>query len=255
MDTDDKALLEKLNRISKIRQFQNASNAVFLIDFEDSTSMVFKPSSGERPLWDFESGSLCRREYLASQLYPKLGVHVPKSYFLEESPVGTGIIMDYLEFGEPNLVQILHLGVIPEGEWLKSFEGVTEDGKEVILWHKDSQALRDIALADHVMNNADRKVSHIGETVSGLIAIDHGLTFHADPKVRTFLWGWQGTELRDAELARLLQLEEYVTDIGLTEFISEPEIDALTFRITELIKSGVFPSMPTERSPLPWPIF
>lgn len=255
MDIEDKALLERLNRISKIRQFHNASNAVFLIDFEDSTSMVFKPSSGERPLWDFESGSLCRREYLASQLYPRLGVQVPKSYFLEESPVGTGIIMNYLEFGEPNLVQILDLGVMPDGEWLKSFEGTTEDGREVMLWHKDSQALRDIALADHVMNNADRKVSHIGETVSGLIAFDHGLTFHADPKIRTFLWGWQGAELRDAELARLLQLEEYVTGIGITEFISEPEIDALIIRITELIKSGVFPSMPTERSPLPWPIF
>lgn len=255
MGIDDKALLEKLNRISKIRQFQNASNAVFLIDFEDSTSMVFKPSSGESPLWDFENGSLCRREYLASQLYPILGVQVPKSYFLEESPVGTGIIMDYLEFAEPNLVKILPMGVIPDGEWLKSFEGVTEDGKEVMLWHRDSPALRDIALADHVMNNADRKVSHIGETVSGLIAIDHGLTFHVDPKIRTFLWGWQGTELRDAELARLLQLEEYVTGVGFTQFISEPEVDALTIRITELIKTRIFPSMPTERSPLPWPIF
>ena len=51
-----------------------------------------------------------------------------------------------------------------------------------------------------------------------LWAIDHGVSFHADPKLRTVLWGWAGDPLVDGDLARLERLLDALDDAasGLT---------------------------------------
>ena len=53
-------------------------------------------------------------------------------------------------------------------------------------------------LLDAVLNNADRKGGHLLPTSSGhLYGIDHGVTFHAESKLRTLLWQWAGDPVTD----------------------------------------------------------
>jgi hypothetical protein len=41
-----------------------------------------------------------------------------------------------------------------------------------------------------------------------LWGFDHGLTLHAEPKLRTVLWGWAGQPLRESDIDRLALLAE-----------------------------------------------
>ena len=50
-----------------------------------------------------------------------------------------------------------------------------------------------MAVFDVLVNNADRKGGHVLPMADGhRYGVDHGVTFHADPKLRTILWGWLG---------------------------------------------------------------
>ena len=51
-----------------------------------------------------------------------------------------------------------------------------------------------VAVLDVLINNADRKAGHIiAETDTGhLWCIDHGVSFHEEPKLRTVLWAFSG---------------------------------------------------------------
>src|SRR5581483_5868087 len=69
---------------------------------------------------------------------------------------------------------------------------------------------RRVALFDCIINNTDRKAGHLLRAFDGRIwAIDHGLTFHSAPKLRTVIWDFAGerfpTELR-CDLTTLLGL-------------------------------------------------
>ena len=60
-----------------------------------------------------------------------------------------------------------------------------------------------MAVFDVVVNNADRKGGHVLEMADGhRYGVDHGVTFHAEHKLRTVLWGWAGrAPAEDDELA------------------------------------------------------
>src|SRR5699024_7827972 len=123
--------------------------------------------------------------------------------------------------------------------------------------HPDDPRLRSMAVLDAVINNSDRKGSHILLADGGLRGIDHGVSLHEDPKLRTVLWGWAGEPLPEQETARLSRLaaaleEEAVRD-ELTELITPAELDALSARVGELLATGVHPA-PSEGWPaIPWP--
>ena len=60
-----------------------------------------------------------------------------------------------------------------------------------------------IAAFDVVANNADRKSGHVLVAEDRLWAIDHGLTFHTEPKLRTVIWDFAGEPLAAGLLADL----------------------------------------------------
>lgn len=255
MDTVDKSIIEKLDSVEKIEQFTNASNSVFLLSFADQSQLVFKPGLGERPLWDFEAGTLFQREYLASHVYRLMDVQVPKSYLVTESVLGSGLLMEYVDLKDADIALILPLTENPGDGWISSISGVTSTNEEVVLWHKNLTQLRAIALADVVTNNADRKVGHVGLVNDGFVAFDHGLTFHPDPKLRTFMWGWQGSELLDTEVSMLKRVKEELGKYNFEDLISDEEINALYLRIENLLEASTLPVLPEDRPALPWPVF
>ena len=86
--------------------------------------------------------------------------------------------------------------------WLSVFDGVDQHDREVTLIHEDTPALRRMAVFDVLVNNADRKGGHVLEMPTGhRYGVDHGVTFHHEPKLRTVLWGWHGEPLTDEEIA------------------------------------------------------
>ena len=59
-----------------------------------------------------------------------------------------------------------------------------------------------IAAFDVIANNADRKSGHVLLAEGRLWAIDNGLAFHAEPKLRTVIWDFAGAAPRRAPAGR-----------------------------------------------------
>ena len=69
--------------------------------------------------------------------------------------------------------------------------------------------LRQMAVLDAVLNNADRKGGHMLPTAAGRIhGCDHGVCFAVEPKLRTVLWGWRGEPLSEDEMRVLEQVRD-----------------------------------------------
>lgn len=235
-----------------------ASNATFVGELGER-QVVYKPVRGERPLWDFPDGTLAGREVAAYLVSEALGWRVVPLTWLGEGPHGLGMIQEWQE-PDPDQAAV---ALAPAGEptpgMLPVFEGIDGQDRPVVLVHEDSAALRRMALFDVVTNNADRKGGHVLEMTDGhRYGVDHGLTFHVEPKLRTVLWGWGGAPLDEDETAGLGRLSDAVQgELGahLLELISEEEITAFTQRIAALAAAGTFP-LPGEEWPvIPWPPF
>jgi uncharacterized repeat protein (TIGR03843 family) len=116
-----------------------------------------------------------------------------------------------------------------------------------------------VAAFDALINNADRKGGHcLAETVDGRVwAIDHGVCFHTEPKLRTVLWDFAGQELPARVVADLERLAATLRDGPLRRelrgLLEPDEIAALGARAARLSSTGCFP-MPSGRRPYPWPL-
>src|SRR6202034_3086927 len=113
-----------------------ASNATFYAAVSDAGSQaacVYKPVAGERPLWDFPIGTLAVREVAAYAVSAAAGWHLVPPTVFRDGPFG------------PGMCQL----------WIESDETV-----DVIALSrsKDNTALRQMAVFDAVVNNADRKI-------------------------------------------------------------------------------------------------
>jgi uncharacterized repeat protein (TIGR03843 family) len=108
-----------------------------------------------------------------------------------------------------------------------------------------------------VINNADRKGGHLLPTADGhLYAIDHGVTFNAQNKLRTLLWGWAGESLPDEARDVLARLAAGLADgLGarLAELLTTAEVQALAGRVDALLKAGLHPEPSGEWPAIPWP--
>jgi uncharacterized repeat protein (TIGR03843 family) len=137
--------------------------------------------------------------------------------------------------------------------------GEDEQGAPVALVHEDSPALRRMAVLDVLLNNADRKGGHVLPMPDGRrLGVDHGVTFHTEPRLRTVLWGWVGEPLDAEEIAGVTRvLDGLAADLGaaLRDLLAEPEIEALRTRGTRLLADPVFPAPEGEMPALPWPFF
>ncbi|TFC06341.1 SCO1664 family protein [Cryobacterium mannosilyticum] len=236
-----------------------ASNATFLGSIGGVT-VVYKPIAGEHPLWDFPDGDLAGREaaaYLVSEVF---GWNVVPRTWLRDGPMGRGMVQLWQESDpEQDAVDLVGSGAVPEAGWRPVLDGTDEQGNQVTLIHEDSAALRRMAVFDIVVNNADRKGDHILAMPGGhRHGVDHGLTFHADHKLRTVLWGWIGEALTAEELAGIDRVVSQLAG-GLGEtlagLLSDPEIAALAARCDRLRAEGRFPAPHGQMPAVPWPLF
>ena len=212
-------------------QFVLGSNYTFLVEVHHegaSYPAVYKPSRGEQPLWDFPESTLALREVAAYLVSEALGFHlVPFTILRDDGPHGAGSLQQFIEY-DPNY----------------HYFNFTDD---------DRQLLRPIVLFDLLINNADRKGGHVFfETgTQQLYAIDHGICFHEEDKLRTVLWDFAGQKIPADLLERLSLRPNLLAD--LERYLNPEEIDALCARANALMKRGVFPRQPRDRRAMPWP--
>lgn len=227
----------------------DASNGTFLAVDEAEQKWVYKPVAGERPLWDFPTGTLGHREVAAYELSRALGFDLVPPTVWVAGPLGEGSAQAWVE-GEPtDLVDLIRPEALTE-DWLPIVAGVDQDDEPVVLAHRDDPRLRRVALFDALLNNSDRKASHLIADGDALRGVDHGVSLHVDDKLRTVVWGWAGDRLDDGEL--LIVAAASQIDLELPGIAAE-EWDALRSRAESLLGSGAMP-LPSEQWPsIPWP--
>ena len=226
------------------------------------TRVIYKPIEGERPLWDFPQGTLAEREAAAFVLSAVGGWNLVPPTVLRDGPHGRGSVqlwIDPIEGTGQSLVDVVTTAELSPG-WLPVFEARLSDGTPVVVAHANRPELAAAAVFDVVINNADRKGSHLVLDGSGsLWGFDHGVSCHAEPKLRTVLWGWVGRPLPEAELDRLETLLGWLgnplspVSQTIKVLLSSAEVEAVSRRISDLLTTGLFPQ-PSGRAPaVPWP--
>ncbi len=219
-------------RIEVHGQIAGSSNVTLLVScrLDDVECLaVYKPLAGERELWDFPPG-LHRREVAARALSDWLGWGiVPETVLRVDAPFGEGSVQRMVE----------------------------EDGVSHYFTLRDDPRffpeLRRIAAFDVLTNNADRKSGHVLLAEGRLWAIDHGLTFHHEPKLRTVIWDFAGDHLDDAVRDAVARLVDEPSDGELQELLDDEETDALVRRARALLSAGTLPP-PGPGRPYPWPL-
>ena len=221
-------------KVTPQARFANSSNQTILVAVELEgvvIEAVYKPEAGERPLWDFPPG-LWRREIAAYVLSEQLGLHlVPVTIARDDGPFGPGSLQELIDEDMEN-----HYFTLREDP-------------------ANHEAFRSLAAFDVVANNSDRKSGHVLKSDSGLWAIDHGLCFHEEDKLRTVIWEHAGEPL-DEQLAESIRHFADHPDPQLHGLISRSEIEATCWRATTLVESGSLPA-PDEDGPYPpypWPL-
>jgi uncharacterized repeat protein (TIGR03843 family) len=211
-----------------------ASNATFLAQVADGERMalaIYKPKAGEAPLWDFPSGTLCRREVAAFVLSRALGWPPIPPTVLRDGPHGIGSAQLFVD---ADLRQ--HFFTLRE---------------------RSLEPFRPVAAFDVVANNADRKGGHCLIDEDGTIwMVDHGVCFAALPKLRTVIWEFAGEPVPDELRVDLRRVADELRAGPLREelagLLSKPEVDATARRARGLADAGCFPYPETQRS-WPWP--
>jgi uncharacterized repeat protein (TIGR03843 family) len=227
-----------------------------------SVRCVYKPVSGERPLWDFPEGTLAGREVAAYLVSQALGWRVAPLTIERDGPVGPGMVQLWRE---PDAalapVDVVAEGEVPEG-YLHVLDAEDGDGRPVSLVHENTPALRRMALFDAVVNNADRKGGHVLAMPDGhRYGVDHGVCFHEEPKLRTVLWGWATLPLLEEERDALARLQGALDDPAaplrraLEEHLRPPEVAATRRRCQDLLAHGRMPLPGGEWPAIPWPAF
>lgn len=211
--------------------------------------VVYKPQAGEQPLWDFPAGTLSRREKAAAVLDDLLGFGlVPPTAWREEGPAGAGTVQLWIDGAVD--IGVFPPEALPTG-WIGVLDAETEDGP-VVVAHRDDLATQRMVVFDVLANNADRKGGHLLRDDTGLYGIDHGVTFHAEPKLRTVLWGLRHRPV-PAEL--LEAVERALPELtALQEWLTVAEVTATAERARDLLKHGVYPGPSGTWPALPWPL-
>jgi uncharacterized repeat protein (TIGR03843 family) len=211
-----------------------ASNATLYCAVESGrvrAACVYKPVSGERPLWDFPDGTLAQREVAAYAVSQVMGWNIVPPTVHRDGPYGPGMVQLWVE---------------PD-----------PDVDLVALSRSEAPAIRRMAVFDAVINNADRKIGHLlppgGAHVYGC---DHGVTFSAEYKLRTVLWQWRGERLTDEAVEALTRVRDAL-DGGLGERLSglltAEEVAATRHRVELMLKHRIHPYPSEDWPAVPWP--
>ncbi|MFD5008150.1 SCO1664 family protein [Streptomyces mutabilis] len=243
----------------RIRDASNAALYCTVTHEGREAACVYKPVAGERPLWDFPDGTLAQREVAAYEVSEATGWGLVPTTVLRDGPYGEGMVQLWIEAVPETELLALVDAEEPGPGWKAVALAEVGEGRTALLVHADDERLRRLAVLDAVINNADRKGGHLlpaaGERLYG---IDHGVTFHAEDKLRTLLWGWAGEPLTGEALAVLDGLKEALKDGGalaarLGALITSAELDATRARVDALLASGKHPAPGGEWPAIPWP--
>jgi uncharacterized repeat protein (TIGR03843 family) len=247
----------------KVRgQIREASNAVLhcSVAYEGQDALcVYKPVAGERPLWDFPDGTLAQREVAAYEVSEATGWGLVPPTVLRDGPYGEGMCQLWIESAADAELLALVDGEEPADGWKAIGFAEVGEGRTALLVHADDVRLRRLAVLDAVINNADRKGGHLlPADEDRLYGIDHGVTFNAENKLRTLLWGWAGEPLTGEAVEVLTTLRDGLAPgaplaTRLAELITAAEVDATRARVDALLTSGKHPEPSGEWPAIPWP--
>jgi uncharacterized repeat protein (TIGR03843 family) len=237
-----------------------ASNATFLAELatpEGTTSWVYKPVEGERPLWDFPLRTLGLREVAAYEVSRIGGFDcVPVTVYVN-GPLGPGSLQAWVDSeaeAVAELVDIVPSQAVPKEGWFSCVEGLGADDRPVSVIHADDPRLHTLAVFDVLINNADRKGGHILASQGSVFGVDHGISFHSDHKLRTLLWGWAGSELRPGDLEAVEKARDEAPE-QLATLLAEDEIAAFVRRADLLLRRRRLPRPRGQWPSIPWPPF
>ncbi|MFJ7770317.1 SCO1664 family protein [Streptomyces sp. NPDC097107] len=262
--TTDAAAAELLARgeltvRGRIRDASNAALYCTVTHEGREAACIYKPVAGERPLWDFPDGSLAQREVAAYEVSEATGWGLVPPTVLRDGPYGEGMCQLWIEAVPETELLALVEDEEPGPGWKAIALAEVGEGRTALLVHADDERLRRLAVLDAVLNNADRKGGHLlPADEERLFGIDHGVTFHAENKLRTLLWGWAGDPLTGEALTVLDALGEALKDGGtlairLGALITPAELDATRARVDALLASGRHPEPSGEWPAIPWP--
>jgi uncharacterized repeat protein (TIGR03843 family) len=268
----EQAALELLERgtLEVEGRLVDASNATLFCAIKGSGAeafCVYKPVAGERPLWDFPTGTLAGREVSAYLVSRAAGWDIVPPTVMRDGPFGPGMCQLWID--------------------------IDDDEDLVALSRREDHAgLRDMAVFDAVINNADRKIGHLLPVTAGhLYGCDHGVTFSEDYKLRTVLWQWRGKALPPRSVDALRRLADGLgpdrvatlggaglgstglggaglggtafggTGLGsigwlsaeLSKHLTRAEVDATRIRVAKLLAHRVHPFPPDDWPAIPWP--
>lgn len=233
VSSDIRALLSD-GELRLVGLLPRASNYSFLAEVQENgraIPVVYKPRTGEMPLWDFPEGTLCNREVAAARLAEALSwPNVPPTV-MRDGPHGEGSVQLY----------------------------VPADPREHYLTLRDrfADVFRSVAAFDVVAGNGDRKSGHCLLDEDGEIwVVDHGLCFNYEPVLRTVIWDFAGQPVPGPILDDLRRVERQLRAgplrRELAELLEDSEVEATAERAAALIASGRYPHPGPGRS-LPWP--
>ena len=208
----------------------DASNATLFGHLKDDENfkIIYKPVAGERPLWDFPSGSLANREvaaYIFSELF---GLNIVPRTVLREGPYGLGMVQEWKSDSQPD--SLIDIG------------------------QSDHPDLRKMAIFDALINNGDRKYGHLLILENGQIqGCDHGVTFHVEDKLRSVLWQFAGSPFNQSEISLIKNIIKFDLTSVLADYLNTEEIAAISARAEQLAKESSLPLPATDRPAIPWP--
>src|SRR5207253_9916631 len=151
---------------------------------------------GERPLWDFPPG-LFKRELAAYHLSEALGWGLVPLTVRRDGPYGEGSLQEFVQ-----------------ADFTQHYFTLCENTA-----HRDRLAR--ICAFDLVANNADRKSGHcLLRPDDRIYAIDNGLTFHAESKLRTVIWDFAGEPIPRELLEAIERLLDARLPAGLAALLA-----------------------------------
>ena len=235
---EDEAALELLTQgtLEVEGRLVEASNATLYCSISHQgvqAACVYKPVAGERPLWDFPPGTLAGREVAAYAVSRAAGWGIVPPTVMRDGPFGPGMCQLWIDAdGATDLIALAR--------------------------SSDHPQLRDMAVFDAVVNNADRKIGHLLPRTDGrLYGCDHGVCFGEEYKLRTVLWQWRGRRLPGRALRALGRLQEELAsgDLAgeLAALLSRAEVRATGERVDLLVQHRVHPYPPENWPAVPWP--
>jgi uncharacterized repeat protein (TIGR03843 family) len=210
----------------------DSSNGTFLVTVtlgDDSLRAIYKPLRGERPLWDFPSG-LYKREVAAYRLSEAMGFGLVPLTIERDGPAGVGSLQQFVE-----------------ADFREHYFTLFESRPQL------HDQFRRLAAFDIVANNTDRKSGHcLVDADERVWAIDNGLCFSADFKLRTVIWEFGGEFVPDDVLDAVRRIAD-APPIEVAALLDDDEVSAMIERAEMLAEGGMFPIDPTGRR-YPWPI-